>query len=201
MKKVIFLVVAALLVLGIQNSYALISSSVVFDIAWSGQNPVDTTIWGTAYQTNLLDANIYNGMIEYSVFNWASSPASIRRFEVMFDTAPYGVFTNQVAVLGTPSGWTVGFDSGEQGTLMMWGISDGNPILPGTGLNGFLVDFNTNLATPTDLSKFVQAYDVYEVTGIQHGKGITTPVPEPASLMLLGAGVGILGLLKLRKKA
>jgi len=198
MKKVLFLVVAAVLVLGIQNSYAFISSTVSFDIAWSGQTPVDTTIWETPYQTNSGDANTYNGMIEYNVFNWGSSPASIRRFEVMFDAAPYGVFTNQVAISGTPVGWTVGVDTGEQGTLILWGVTDSNPILPGTSLRGFLVDFNTNLTTPTSLAKFVQAYDVYEVTGIQHGKGITTPVPEPTSMMLLG--MGVLGLFGLRKK-
>jgi hypothetical protein len=204
--KKIFLVAAMLvLALGISNAYALIDSSVVFDIAWSGMAPVDTTWWGTQYQVNPGDQAAYDGMLEYEVTNWSSSTASIRRFELMF---PAELFTSQVAILGTPAGWDVGVDTNASGSLMIWGRSNTNEILPGQKLGGFLVDFSTDVVTPGDVSQFAQAYDVYartyvidgeEFLSAQHGKGITTPVPEPMTVSMLG--LGILGLFGLRKRA
>lgn len=202
---------AFLLFFGMQNAFALIDSTVIFDIAWNGQTPVDTTYWGTPYQTNVGDSTSYNGMFEYQVSNWSTSTAAIRRFELMFPTS---VFTSQVAILGTPAGWDLGVDTGASGSLLIWGRTNTNAILPGQSLDGFLVDFTTNQSTPAGLNNFIQAYDVYQLTvpftnpdtGLvmengagDHGKGMTAPVPEPATMAMLG--MGILGLFGLKRKA
>ena len=197
MKKIIFFVIAACLVLGITDAYALIDSTVVFDIAWSGQMPNDTTYWGTPYQVNGGDLAAYDGMFEYNVVNWNTSIASISRFEVWF---PASIYTQRVTIQGTPTGWDLGVNSGPSGAILIWGATTSNPILPGQSLDGFLVDFTTTLPTPNSLVNFVQAYDVYENSNKSgdSGKGTTTPVPEPTSMMLLG--MGVLGLFGLRKK-
>lgn len=194
------LVAMFVLSLGIGKAQAMIDSTVFFDIAWSGLIPTDTTYWGTAYQKNIGDLTGYDGMFEYQVNNWGTSSASIRRFEVFF---PSSLFTSQAAITGSPVGWDLGINSGSSGSIIIWGITTSNPILPGQSLNGFLVDFNTAIPTPTGLEQFVQAYDVYETNnrwGGDWGKGITTPVPEPTSMMLLGMGIlGLVGF-SLRRK-
>jgi hypothetical protein len=194
--SVICLVVMVALCLGIGKAHAYIDSTVVYDIAWSGQTPNDTTTWGTPYQVNPGDPKTYDGMFEYEVRNWSTSPAAIRRFEIFFPS----VFTDSVAIQGSPVGWDLAVDYGASGDLWVWGVTQSNPILPGQNLNGFLVDFSTTKPMPKEFNLAYDVYANYDKSGWGlSGKGITSPVPEPSSMMLLG--MGILGLFGLKRKS
>jgi hypothetical protein len=137
-------------------------------------------------------------MYEYGVKNWGFSAASISRFEIKFDLFdgvlnPTGRFLYEAAIIGTPTGWTSWANGNPVGELWVYAVATpGYEIDPGEILNGFMIDFK--LSGPPEyanLPAYVQAYDVYEYSDKSgdSDKGFTTPVPEPGTLVLLGAGI------------
>jgi hypothetical protein len=218
MKKVLFLVVAALFVFGIQH-LALASFT---SLGWVSPN------FGNSFQESSA-----TGIARY-YFYWDYAPVTVNQLDLEFegDIFDLAALDTSDFTMVIPSGWTTSIWQESPG-VYHWSFSSG------AGINStedpIILDVNYKLLSSAryyygnneaagDVNEWgwlesqgantpwSQKYELRETITIpingtlrtvtlDSSGGSTAPIPEPASLMLLGAGMGILGLLKLRKKA
>lgn len=131
----------------------------------------------------------------------AAISGTLSSFAVQFTGA-----TN-VTLESAPTGWTVQGQGPNNpggcninGSANLWCSSGPTINVPG-GTYNFVFDVTMPAGTPLPTSSDIQAFQSQGVLAISSGVGIGTSVPEPSSLVLLGAGLfGLMGFCLVERK-
>ena len=135
----------------------------------------------------------------FTIFNHSDESVNVWEFQLNFEE-PTPVLLN---IAPLPTDWSYVADVGNRVSFVdFFSLSPGVPpegadIGPGTSLGGFIVELDSRVR---DLVFYATLENPDEPgVGIDY-EGFTTPVPEPATILLLAAGISGLGFIRRRRR-
>jgi len=142
-----------------------------------------------------LETDLGNGIWQYSYTVYNNLDSEFGLFDILFEFDPSVV----LAESSSPNGWTENFENLGEGFAAFQSSFAGLPpggydIAPGDSLGEFVLQFTQQLVSSLAFTAAFWDYDSDAFASSYHDT--TTPVPEPATLLLMMsglAGIGVIG--------